>query len=233
MPVAVSNSESRFQEASLAQQAYHKIRDRILRGELPLGTSLSRRKLGAELGMSLLPVSEALQRLEGEGLVESKLRVGTRVYSPTLEDIRDRYTVREALESQSARLFSEKATPRERCELCRMAEHMDVLFNRRFDARKDAEFSYQVQDYHFQLYMKIAESAGCQPLVKLIEQTHVLVFNWVWDIAAKLPKLPQSFHRNLVAVLVEKDPEASDRAMRKHIRYGLEGIISALEIRRT
>src|SRR5437879_2002130 len=61
--------------------------------------------------MSLLPVSEALQRLENDGVVESVPRVGTRVCLPTPQDIRERYEIREALESQSARLFAEKASP--------------------------------------------------------------------------------------------------------------------------
>ena len=50
------------------------IRDRILKGEIPLGAELSRRKLAAELGMSLLPVAEGLQRLENDELVESRPR---------------------------------------------------------------------------------------------------------------------------------------------------------------
>src|SRR5713226_1842843 len=87
---------------SLSGNAYLVIRDRILAGELPLGASLSRRKLAAELGMSMLPVAEALQRLENDGLVESRPRVGTRVCLPTAGEIRERYEVREALESQAA-----------------------------------------------------------------------------------------------------------------------------------
>ena len=224
-----SNPVLRFQQGSLAEKAYFVIRERILRGELRLGAAVSRRGLAQELEMSLVPVSEALQRLEREGLVETKPRVGTRIYVPTAQDVRERYVVREALESQSARLFSVKATARERMELCRMAEHMDALFNTRLDARGDWEFLYQVQTYHFQLHMRIAECGGCQPLVLLIEQTHVLVFNWVWDIAAERPTLPPRFHRDLIDVLVGDDPEASDKAMRQHIQYGLEGIVRALE----
>jgi len=59
---------------SLSEQAYMLIRDRILKGEIPLGAELSRRKLAAELGMSLLPVAEGLQRLENDELVESRPR---------------------------------------------------------------------------------------------------------------------------------------------------------------
>ncbi len=49
---------------SLSEKAYQLIRERILRGQLRIGEALSRRRLAEELGMSLLPISEALQRLE-------------------------------------------------------------------------------------------------------------------------------------------------------------------------
>ena len=80
---------------SLSEQAYYVIRDRILKGEIALGAPLSRRKLAAELDMSLVPVTEALQALESDGLIESRPRVGTRVCLPSADDIREHYQIRE------------------------------------------------------------------------------------------------------------------------------------------
>src|SRR5687768_7556584 len=100
----------------LADHAYNLVRDRILRGELPLGTPLSRRQLAAELHMSILPVAEALNCLENDGFIESRPRVGTRVCSPTPEDVLEHYEVREALECQSARLFAANATTEQKRE---------------------------------------------------------------------------------------------------------------------
>ena len=57
----------------------------------------------------MVPVGEALQRLESDGLVESRPRSGT-VVDAFREDVRGHYVVREALETQAARLFAEKAT---------------------------------------------------------------------------------------------------------------------------
>src|SRR5919198_2308519 len=102
---------------SLAAEAYGIVRQRILRGELPMGQVISRRKIAAELGMSFLPVSMALLRLEFEGLLESRPRAGTRVRIPSPDDVRGHYVVREALEVQAAKLFAEIATPREQMEL--------------------------------------------------------------------------------------------------------------------
>src|SRR5712691_7522268 len=106
---------------SLAAEAYATVRQRILRGELALGQVISRRKLAAELGMSFLPVSEALLRLECEGLLESRPRAGTRVRIPSREDVRGHYVVREALEVQAGMLFAQVATTAERSELRKLA----------------------------------------------------------------------------------------------------------------
>jgi DNA-binding GntR family transcriptional regulator len=92
----------------LAAEAYATVRDRIIRGELAIGQVISRRKLAAELGMSFLPITEALIRLENEGLLESRPRAGTRVKVPTRQDVEGHYVMREALESQAAMLFAER-----------------------------------------------------------------------------------------------------------------------------
>src|SRR5438270_8450930 len=115
---------------SLSQRAYTEIRDSILGGKLPLGTPISRRTLAQELEMSVVPVSDALQRLESEGLVESWPRVGTRVRIPTAQDIRGHYVVREALESQSARLFAQKSTQEERAEIQTLARKLDEQYQK-------------------------------------------------------------------------------------------------------
>jgi DNA-binding GntR family transcriptional regulator len=205
------------------------IRERILKGETKLGAPLSRRKLAVELGMSLLPVAEALQSLERDGLVESRPRVGTRVCLPTAEQIQDRYQVREALESQSARLYAEKATLRQKREMERMAEHMDALFNRSLEAgNQDREFLYAVHSYHLEFHLKIAEFGGCQALHDMIEKNHVLIFNWLFDVAASRPALPRRFHRNLIEALNKGKVEVADRAMREHVRHGREQVVDTI-----
>src|SRR5215469_10459194 len=129
--MSASGSTERAQRSSevsgLADEAYLVVRDRILRGELAAGQVISRRKIAAELGMSFLPVSEALLRLEHDGLLESRPRAGTRVRVPTRADVEGHYTVREALEVQAAMLFAEKATREERAELQKLAARVDLL----------------------------------------------------------------------------------------------------------
>jgi len=216
---------------TLSESAYQAIRERILRGGFPFGAGLSRRKLAKMLGTSQLTVSVALRRLESDGLVETKARAGTRVRVPGPEDVRDSYILREALESQAARLFVENATLEQKRELRRMAEHTDVLFNRCVGGDTDAEFLYEVHSYHLQLHTRIAEYGGSRALMRAFEKNQVLIFNWLFDVAVHHQRRPPRSHRDLIEVLCGADPEAADRAMRKHIRYGLEEIVGAIAAR--
>ena len=214
---------------SLSEQAYQLIRDRILRGSLPLGAVLSRRRLAEEFGMSFLPVSEALQRLENEELVESRPRVGTRVRIPSPAEVLDRYVLREAIESQSARLCAERATFQERLELRRMAEQMDALFARCDHGIADRDFLYSVQTFHFQLHMRIAEYARSEALRAAIERNQVLVFNWLYDTAADRRALPAAFHSGLADAICSGDVARADRVMREHIQYSVDAVVKAVE----
>ena len=226
--VATMNPSRVASRSSLAEQAYLAIRERILRGQLALGAVLSRRRLAEQLGMSMLPVSEAVQRLEAEGLLESRPQVGTRVRIPTEEDLRERFIIREALESQSARLFAERASLAQRQELCRMAEHVDALFTQCAGGHCDAEFLFAVHSYHFQFHMKTTEYSGCSALREMIEKNNVLVLNWLYDLVGRQPPPPPRFHRDLAAVLATGDPLAADAAMRQHVRWGIEETVQAI-----
>src|SRR5262249_24109924 len=140
---------------SLAAEAYSIVRARILRGELTIGEMVSRRKLANELGMSFLPVSEALLRLEFEGLLESRPRAGTRVRDPTIQDVTGHYVVREALEGQAAYLFAAAATPEEKVELQKLAVRVDAMGGQPEVDR------FHYLSLHEKLHRRIAECARC------------------------------------------------------------------------
>jgi len=210
---------------SLAERAYQSIRDQILRGHYPLGAALSRRQLAKELRMSFLPVSEALQHLEIDGLVESKPRVGTRVRVPTREDVVELYGLREALETQAARLCAERADQSSRQELLRMGDHLDQLYA---SVAGDEDFLYSVHTYHMRFHLRVAEIGGNSLLRGAIEREQVLVFNWLFDTAAQQRSLPPHFHSELAAALTGPTVEGADQAMRAHIRYGMDRILEVM-----
>ncbi len=161
----------------LREQAYRAIREQILRGRFPLGAAISRRRLAAELGMSIIPISDAIQRLTQEGLIESRPQVGTRIRIPSEADIRDRFVVREALESQTARLFAERAGMAERRELSKLAAELDDLYRQRYANPENSELVFKVNTAHVRLHMRISECSGSVALCRLIESNDVLFYS--------------------------------------------------------
>lgn len=215
-------------QGNLTEHAYLSIRDRILRGELPFGTALTRRALAEEMGVSIVPVGDALQRLENDGLVESRPRVGTRVRIPTANAIRGHYILREALESQSARIFAEKSSIDERDEIKRLASQLDGLYAL-VPPGEDRERVYEVHRFHMRFHMRIAECTGCEELCQAVQKNQVLVFNWLYDTTLGNQQPPADWHSQLAQGLISGDPEAADAAMRRHTRYRMEEVLHRME----
>jgi DNA-binding GntR family transcriptional regulator len=207
--------------SSLAAEAYAVVRQRILRGELVLGQVISRRKLAAELGMSFLPVSEALLRLEFEGLLESRPRAGTRVRIPSLEDVKGHYVVREALEVQAAMLFTVVASAGERAELKKLAGRVDAL------SMQTDRILYL--NLHLKLHRRIAECTRCETLCDAIEKTHALATIWFCVMRKPLPTDSPTRHQDLVDRLCGTDPLKAAEAVREHIAVGMQHTIEVLE----
>lgn len=210
-----------FADSSLAAEAYGIVRQRILRGELRLGQIISRRKLAAELGMSFLPVTEALLRLECEGLLESRPRAGTRVRIPSPDDVRGHYVVREALEVQAAMLFTQVATAAERADLRKLAARVDAV------SLQPDRTLYVV--LHQKLHQRIAECTRCQALCNAIEKTHALASTWFCVTRRPSPGEPTGRHQALADVLTKGTPAEAADAVREHIAVGMQHTLEQLE----
>jgi DNA-binding GntR family transcriptional regulator len=208
---------------TLSSEAYHIIRQRILRGEVVLGQVISRRKLAAELGMSFLPISEALQKLEFEGLLESRPRAGTRVRIPSRQDVAGHYVLREALEVQAARLFCEVASPEQREEIKKLALRVDALSSATDAGRHDFLIN------HEKMHRRIAEGSRCVALVDAIERTHALASTWLCVTGPEDNQLIQGRHEALALAVCGKDPEVASDAVRAHIGQARDSLLRRLE----
>lgn len=208
---------------SLREQAYRHLKDTIIAGELKLGAVLSPRKIGEELGMSFLPVSAALRILEAEGLIESKDRVGTRVKVPTVADIEGLCVVREALESQAARLAAIKATSAERRKLLSLAKQVDS----KYVAAKSSENRSAAAPYHVAFHRYVTECSHCKALLQATEATNVYVLKTLFEGVLKQKTRPANFHADYARAIVSGDPEAADKAAREHLAFGVSEWLTA------
>lgn len=94
-----------------SDRAYRLLRDEIVRWALVPGAVLAEVELAERLGMSRTPVREALARLVADGLVVAVGGRGLEVASMELGDITALYELRQALESQAARLAARRGDP--------------------------------------------------------------------------------------------------------------------------
>jgi DNA-binding GntR family transcriptional regulator len=96
---------------TLAEQTVELIRGRILSGDFASGERLVETRLATDLGVSRGPIREALKQLIAEGLVREEPRRGSYVAAPTMDDVRDLYDLRVAIEARAARLVIERGGP--------------------------------------------------------------------------------------------------------------------------
>jgi len=114
---------SRLDEPKLlTDQVYAVIHQAIINGELPAGSRLKVRDLAAQVGTSVMPVREAIRRLEEAGLAERVPHKGAVVKGLTLEELVHVYDVRRLLEGEAARLGAQRITPEE-CDKMQAAYH--------------------------------------------------------------------------------------------------------------
>src|SRR5450759_2917746 len=187
---------------SSGEAAYDAIAGRILSGELPPGEKLSIRAMAALTGVSTIPVIEALHRLEYEGLVESFPRWGSRVVALTPETIRDRNSLREAVECQAVRIVAEtELTKEEQNRLRYLAEELDVL-------PRSAEPGNPFWKRHYEFHMHLVALTACLSLEKALHNVilfHLLQRNTLAkeDIFASIP---HDLHLKIVQAILDRKP---------------------------
>lgn len=181
----------------------------IISGELEPGERLSPARLADELGVSHIPVREALAALEAVGHVTRVPRVGFFVAELSSEDIEDIYHWRQILEDEAHRLAIPRLTDDD-IEKMRSV-NKDMLKAVRERTTRFIGFNRQ---FHFIPF----ERAGSPHLLRFL--THL------WDAAAryqnamafvKVPKtLLQDHHNGLLAAFEARDLEAVNEWMKAH-----------------
>jgi DNA-binding GntR family transcriptional regulator len=107
-PVAAPD---RLNIASVVDQVYEAICERITSGSLARGARVHQEDLAEELGVSRTPVREALRRLAAEGLVEMRTNRGARVADIDQGGMRGAYDARLVVEPGAARLAATRRLP--------------------------------------------------------------------------------------------------------------------------
>lgn len=95
--------------ATRAAAVADELRRRIQTGVLAPGTRLRQAEIAAWFGVSTTPVREAFTVLAKQGLVRHDVHRGVTVYPPTVDDVRENFEIRLALEPLATELAAERA----------------------------------------------------------------------------------------------------------------------------
>ena len=119
------------------------LRKAILYGDIKPGQQLKQDNIASQMGISRMPVREALSQLESEGLIKNISYKGCTVSTFTADDIKEIYQIRKVLESYATELATIYMTPADIEKLeDLMAELKDCIENKDID-------SYEAWDLQF------------------------------------------------------------------------------------
>lgn len=217
----------RGKNGSLGKKAYEILQERILKGEYRPGSILSRRQLTADLKMSFPPVTEALKRLESEGLLTTVPRLGARITIPSPTDVRGILEVREALECQSARLCNQRASSQQKQELQQLACELDELQSQELPP---GELAIRFRRADRELHLKIAEYSQSTRLCELLRQTLTTYQGLANLVPVRQKPGVAAFHERLIQTILEKDVNEAEAIMRTHVQQALESLLLGLQV---
>jgi len=209
---------------TLSRRVYSILRDNILEGQLKPGERLVRKEISRRLGVSVLPVIEALYMLEIDGYVKNLPLAGCRVRTLTIEDINDDLMLREALECQVARLCAGQVTAKEGERLMKLARQVDQF------TRANTPDPTLGNQMHLEFHLELARLSGCTVFARMLKEVwfqRYMSFNSLKSI--RLLDIPEEWHQILVRRIMTGDPDEAERSMREHVQFGSQIDRNALE----
>src|SRR5690348_14156306 len=111
---------------TLSEQIFSLVRDRIISGRIPVDTAIRQDALAAELGVSKIPLREALARLEQEGLLVSQANRGFFVRPLNADEVEEVYALRLKLEPDAVGEAAKVATDADRKAARAALDELDV-----------------------------------------------------------------------------------------------------------
>lgn len=206
---------------TLADRVEGRLREQIVQGERPTGSRLNEVEIAADLAVSRGPVREALQRLAHAGLVTLESHRGAFVRRLELDEVRELFEVRIALECHAAELAATRISQEGLDDLARLQEASvsEVSQNPRpspFD--------------HLDLHTLIVRASGNDRLQQAVAQVNVelRLARSRSGAAGERAKEAVDEHDELISHLRARDGDGARAAMNRHLHASLQNTMQLL-----
>lgn len=222
MPIAAAK-DSRHRTKQ--EFAYQTLRNAIMRCELRPGERMIIDDLARRLHVSTIPVREAIQMLQAEGLAVIVPHTGATVAPVSPQSIQDVFAVLEGLEVVATRIVAERANSQELRTLAKLVDDMDrALVSKRLQ---------RWADMNTRFHLTVAALPG---LPMLREMTERVLSRWdrirrhfFRGVLVHRAELAQQEHRTILTAMTTADMSTLEAAVRLHNRRACESYMSYLD----
>lgn len=208
--------------------AYRQLRGSLLGGALRPGARLREVPLARELGVSRIPLREAIDQLASEGLVDRQPGLGSYVRSLTPEQLEQMYEMREVLECYSVEKAAGRMTG---AQLGRLADlYQDIsaaLREYRAGGKWTPALRERLVRADLDFHQTIALAAGNEPIRREIERLQAVsaVVSYRPEVAAdEMSAMTRSASQHLAILRALRSRRGTDarKLMARHLRHALD-----------
>lgn len=198
--------------SSKSQQAYELLRERVLSGEFQPGHRLVLAQLASELDMSVVPIREAIRRLEAEGMVEYERNVGARVtrinrlqYLHTMETL--------AILEGAATALAAAEMPQERLAAARALNEQIESMLSEFDPNEYARLNHE---FHRMLYIDCPNGYLCELVDAAWSKMSMVRDPAQTFLAGRAEQSVEEHERILLLIEARASRQEIEQAVREH-----------------
>lgn len=220
---------------SLADATYHQILRKLLFGDLPPGSRLVNRNLAKELGVSAIPIREALQRLASEGLVEHVPGGGMFTRRMDAQEVDQLYAFRDILEGFAVR---EAASHIRDFQLDRIeaicAESRTIVTGLEegdeLKASTEIAAEWHVLDATFhEVVMEAADNSWLSRAAKQTQLLHNVIRSKSHDITVRDARVTQEDHEAILAAIRAGNGDQAADIMSRHIAQARRQLLGHIQ----
>lgn len=213
-----------LQRNTLPMQVLNKLMDWIMDGKLKMGEKLNTEELARQLGVSRMPIREALKSLEKMGLAESIPYVGVKLVSLEQEDVLQIYLMRQLLEPLAAGEACKKITEEQIHDLEEIhKEYVPIVEADEIDAKK---LYLQNRKFHFAIYSISEMDRVCAMIESLWDTLSFFKLIYGRDVIKNTngAKNMIAEHQGYIDALKDRDAERLKKSLYDTLGVRIEGI---------
>jgi DNA-binding GntR family transcriptional regulator len=207
----------RLPRRNLSVEVVNHVRRLIFNGSLKAGQRIPQDAIAEELGVSRLPVREALIALEGEGLVASEPHRGSFVVPIHAEDIADHYRVYGMAQGLAARRAAKRVTGPTLQRLEQLHDQMGK-----------SEDPDVLHDLNWEFHSLINQTGGSARLRSILHQLSRNLPREVYEAAPGADAKANADHQEFLEALRTGDGDRADQVSRRHVQAEADHVIAKL-----